>query len=90
MRQRGTGDQELCPTCADHLEPSLPERILAAMQQLGREPDVARIVRKAHLPTERREGGIFLTAAAIDAFNGLLKARKIVPGSRGGYRLAGR
>lgn len=71
--------------------PELQQRIVRAMETLGREPDLWRIARKANLPTEDvGRGRVKLAAESIAAFDGLLKAGRIRHGSRGGLRLVGR
>jgi hypothetical protein len=68
----------------------LSARILTAMQGLGREPDLSRIVQKAGLPTEALGREVILTPESVEAFNGLIRRGKIRSGSRGGWRLVGR
>lgn len=66
---------------------ALEGRILQAMRELGREPDLSRIARKADLPTVQEAGRVRLAEEAVAAMNALLKRRAILPGTRGGFRL---
>lgn len=69
---------------------ALQQRILAAMESLGREPDLERIVRKAALPVEADGRLGKLAPEAVAAFDDLVKSGRIRCGTRGGWRLAGR
>jgi hypothetical protein len=69
---------------------ALESRILTAMSGLGREPDLSRIAKKAQLPVITEGRMSRLAPEAIAAMNALLQARRIVNGTRGGFRLVGR
>jgi hypothetical protein len=61
----------------------LPDRILAVMPSLGREPSLERLYKKLRETKEAHDG----FGHVRDAVNMLILDRKLAPGTRGGIRL---